>query len=46
MFGQPVEAELGGAKRMDDDIGAMYGIVLGVLSGATLWLVIYAATIL
>jgi tetrahydromethanopterin S-methyltransferase subunit G len=31
---------------MDDDIGAMYGIVLGVLSGATLWLIIYAATIL
>ena len=31
---------------MDEEVNAMRGIVLGVLTGATLWLMIYAATFL
>lgn len=31
---------------MDEEIDAMRGILLGVLSGASVWLAIYAATLL
>ncbi len=33
-------------ETMDEEISAMRGILLGVLTGATLWLMIYAATFL
>jgi hypothetical protein len=35
-----------GNRKMEEDIGAIRGIVLGVATGATLWLMIYVATIL
>lgn len=31
---------------MDEETNAMRGILLGVLTGATVWLMIYAATFL
>jgi hypothetical protein len=31
---------------MDEEINAMRGILLGVLTGATVWLMIYAAAFL
>jgi hypothetical protein len=31
---------------MEEEMGAMHGIVLGVLTGATLWVMIYVATFL
>lgn len=31
---------------MDEEIDAMRGILLGVLTGATLWLMVYAAAFL
>jgi hypothetical protein len=31
---------------MDEEVGAMRGILLGVLTGATLWLMVYAAAFL
>jgi len=35
-----------GKRQMEEEIGAIRGIVLGVVTGATLWLMIYAATFL
>ena len=35
-----------GEKYMDEEVNAMRGILLGVLTGATVWLMIYAVTFL
>jgi hypothetical protein len=32
--------------HMDEEVNAMRGILLGVVTGATVWLMIYAATLL
>ncbi len=39
-------SDAGETQRMDEEVNAMRGILLGVLTGATLWLMIYAATFL
>lgn len=35
-----------GINKMDEEINAVRGILLGVLTGATVWLMIYAAAFL
>ena len=35
-----------GVTKMDEEIDAVRGILLGVITGATVWLMIYAATLL
>jgi hypothetical protein len=44
--GVVTESSAAGENRMEEEINAVRGILLGVLTGATVWLMIYAATFL